>query len=151
MNWLNKLFSAGVGQAVEQIGGVVERVSAGHLGKKEMQLELEKMLHERDTALIAQLTTEITSKEKIMVAELQQGDKFTKRARPTIVYVGLLAALFDGLGYDWAKFTMPPDFWYIWGGVCSVWVIGRSAEKYGAANGLVKAITGNGKGSKILD
>lgn len=141
MSWLKKLFTGGVGEAVEKIGGMVERVSAGHLGKKELKLEVEKMLHERDMTTMAQVTAEIGAKEKVMVAELQQGDSYTKRARPSIVYAGLLAAFIDAIGY--IEFTMPTDFWYVWGGVCGIYAIGRSAEKRGNGNKLTRAITGS--------
>lgn len=141
MGWLNKVFGGGVAEAAEKIGGVVERVSAGHLGKKELQLELEKILHERDMANIEQATAIIGAKERVMVAELKQDDAFTKRARPSIVYVGLIAAVIDAIGT--IDFSMPADFWYVWGGVCGVYAIGRSAEKRGNGNAVTRAITGS--------
>jgi len=118
------------------------------LGKKELHLEIEKMLHEREMALQAEVTQEIQSKERILVAELQQGDNYTKRARPTIVYVGLIGAIVDAINY--IDFTMPSDFWYVWAGVCGVWIIGRSAEKVGSRGRLTAAVTG-GKPPSILE
>jgi hypothetical protein len=38
--------------------------------------------------------------------------------------------------------ALPEDFWLVWGGVCSVWMIGRSAEKLGVGGSMVKGITG---------
>ena len=89
-------------------------------------------------AVLAEATQEIMSKEKILVAELAQGDSYTKRARPTLVYSGLVAMLVEGI--EAIPFTAPEQFWPIWGGVCGVWIIGRSAEK----------IKGNGKKGKVL-
>ncbi|GAF76803.1 unnamed protein product [marine sediment metagenome] len=145
MGWLSKVFGSGLGETAEKIGGVVNKFAEGHLGKKELELELKSMMHARDMALQAEVTAEITAKERIMVAELQQGDKFTKRARPMIIYVGLAAAIIDAV--EAIPFTMPDNFWVVWAGVCGVYVLGRSAEKYGKGGKLAAAITG----SKILD
>jgi hypothetical protein len=30
------------------------------------------------------------------------------------------------------KLELPTEFWYVWGGVCSVWMIGRTIEKTGS-------------------
>lgn len=146
MNWLTKLFSTGAKELTSGILDGAAKLAAGHLGKKELQLELEKMIATRDMAIISQATQEISSKEKILVAELQQGDAYTKRARPTLVYSGLVAMIVQGI--EAIPFTAPEQFWAIWGGVCGVWIIGRSAEKIkGNGNKVVRAITG----SKLLE
>ena len=107
------------------------------------------------------------------MAEMQQGDAYTKRARPSVVYFGLL---FIGLVHDvfplvakimlmaslWGKtdaavsqvastkileltsITLPSEFWWAWGSVISIWSIGRSAERRGMANKLVEMIKGGG-------
>jgi len=149
MSWLKKIFTGGVGEAVEKIGGVVERVSSGHLGKKELKLELEKILHEQSMAQLDMVTAEIGAKERVMVAELQQGDAFTKRARPSIVYAGLFGAFVDAIEY--IDFSFPTDFWYVWGSVCGVYAIGRSVEKV-KKNGTVGKVAGliAGKTPSIL-
>lgn len=119
--------------------------------------QIANMIAGRDEALIE------TSKQ-VILAELQQGDTFTKRARPAIIYVGLLAVVFNHMLIpffnriaEWiaiakgtsleafgglTPMTLPSDFWYVWGGVASVWIIGRSAEKKGANNKLVNMIVG---------
>ncbi len=142
MNWLTKLTSLGADKIMQGISGIME----SHLSRKEQQLEIEKLVHSENMALIAEATQEISSKEKILVAELSQGDPYTKRARPTLVYSGLLAMVVEGI--EAIPFTAPEQFWTIWGGVCGVWIIGRSAEKIkGKGNKVISAITG----SKILD
>jgi len=145
-NWLTRLFGAGVAETATSIGEMVAKVSEGHLGKKELQLEIEKLLQEREMALLGQVTAEIEAQERIMVAELQQGDTYTKRARPTIIYVGLLGALLSGVTY--LNFTLPTDFWLVWGGVCGVYMIGRTVEKRGTngtAGQVAAAITGSSR------
>ena len=118
------------------------------------QMALEGMIMERDAAL--------TSYTKdIIVAEMNQGDNYTKRARPTVVYAGLAFICLTSIIFPmmmWVlavikKDILPPpvlalptDFWWIWGGVCSVWMVGRSFEKRGINSGVINAITGNGNG-----
>jgi hypothetical protein len=61
------------------------------------------------------------SRERVLVAELQQGDSYTKRARPSVVYVGLGVAVLQGVVTPWieavlrafsdADFVMPGGFY----------------------------------------
>ena len=83
---------------------------------------------------------------------MAQGDAFTKRARPSIVYMGLLFiglvyVLFPIVGYfskgELPKLELPSAFWTVWGDICSVWMIGRPAEKLFDGNKIVGMITGN--------
>lgn len=117
---------------------------------------------EKDSATLA-LAVEIDKHEEstvnaqrdIIVAEMNQQDKYTKRARPTIVYAGLLFIFLVHVFFPfytyWTKETVPvlalPDaFWYTWGGVCGVWILGRSYEKAnGVADLTTGLITGNSK------
>jgi hypothetical protein len=82
---------------------------------------------------------------------LNQGDLFTKRARPTVVYFGLVVILLNHVLNPWLAYfvtifmekapalpniQLPGEFWVAWGGICSVWCIGRSAEKIKASGKL---------------
>jgi len=144
--------------------GIVERIwpkKMDDTAKAETVLEIQKLIEARDQVLI-------TSQKEIIVAELQQGDTFTKRARPMIVYVGLGAIVFNHVFLpfvnrivEWitilrtdvlpdafvtlSKINLPEEFWYVWGGVCSVYALGRTAEKRGARNALIGWVTGNKK------
>lgn len=84
------------------------------------------------------------AKEAIITAELQQDDKYTKRARPTIVYVGLGAFILNYILFPWISYfsslffsfelelptiQFPSEFWYAWGGVTGVYAWRRSTEK----------------------
>ena len=86
------------------------------------------------------------------MAELQQGDKFTKRARPLVVYAGLA---FIGINYVVVPIValvnnvvvepipLPTEFWAGWSGIVATWSIGRSLEKRGSQNRVTSAITGS--------
>jgi hypothetical protein len=114
--------------------------------KAQAELGLQQMLQERENAVI-------DAQKSIIVSEMQQGDIYTKRARPTIVYAGLafiflVHVFLPGYAFFSNKavpaLTLPEEFWWAWTGVCSAWVLGRSAEKRGSTNKLVTMITGKG-------
>lgn len=109
----------------------------------------QKLKHEFLMADYREAEGEIHAKRDIIVAELQQSDNFTKRARPAVVYTGLGAMVFNYCFIPFFKFVigviaqlggstititpepfaLPPEFWWAWGGVLSVYVVGRSVEK----------------------
>jgi hypothetical protein len=144
----------GIGSVAELAKGVVDRFfppAATEAEKTAAKLQLQQMLEVRENTLIE-------TQRAVMTAEMAQGDAFTKRARPSIVYFGLFAI---GLVHvmlpvtawvalvatgnpltDMPNIQLPGEFWYTWGGVCSVWIVGRSAERFGGANKLTSAITG---------
>lgn len=154
MNWLKKIFSGGA----DKIIGSVKDFAVAHTGKKELALELEKLVNDQFLAMEQSVQTELQAKERIIVAEMNQGDNYTRRARPTVVYFGLAAIAFDQLVRYIAHFTdnpipltmLPTEFWAAWGGVVSVWVLGRSAEKRGVTGAITAAITGSKKDRKSL-
>ena len=144
----------GLGSVADLAKSVVDRFfppAATPQEKLAAQLQIEQQLQARESAVL-------DTQKAVMTAEMAQGDSYTKRARPSIVYFGLLAI---GLVHvilpivawlvliktgkplsDMPTIALPEQFWLTWGGVCSVWIIGRSAERRGVANKLTTAITG---------
>ena len=153
MNWLAKLFTGGVGELVEKIGGTFDLSGEK---KQAFKIELERLLQERDSEIEETLRTELQAKERVLIAELQQGDNYTKRARPTVVYAGLVFVLVHAvlklLGGYWGipatdlNSLIPNEFWLGWSGIVATWSIGRSFEKRGSRGRLTSMITG----SKLL-
>jgi hypothetical protein len=95
------------------------------------EYELERVSREQETALIE-------AQKSIIISEMQQDDKFTKRARPSIVYAGLgfiflnhvfipIFAFFSNRVIP--NIALPTEFWVAWSSVIGIWAIGRSAEK----------------------
>jgi hypothetical protein len=159
MSWLTKILSGGVGTLVEQVGGVVDKFHMSGEEKQRFKLELEALLQKRDSEIEETIRTELQAKERVLVAELTQGDSYTKRARPTIVYAGLafiflnyclIPAIQSLAGVTVEPFELPNAFWAGWSGIVATWSIGRSAEKRGARNRLTSIITGSGT-SRLLD
>lgn len=110
---------------------------------KEYELQVRGMKMEAAT---------IDAQKSIIVAEMQQSDAYTKRARPTIVYAGLLAIFLAHIIMPYiSHFTrntvpnisLPTDFWYVWGAVCSVWFVGRTLERKGIGGNAVRKINGD--------
>lgn len=146
---------SGLGSIADLAKGLVDRFlppAATDQEKMAAQLQVQQMLEARETAVLDAQTA-------IVTAEMAQGDNYTKRARPSIVYFGLvaiglvhvalpilawLALLKTGKPLsDMPTISLPSEFWTTWGGVCGVWIIGRSWERTGAANKIVGMITGS--------
>lgn len=139
------------------LGTIIGDKTKRDAAKSAVALEMAKMSSELETTYRAELALQ----RDVMVAELEHGDGFTKKARPSIVYAGLAIALFDGAlrpliadltGYFadqqivLTATTLPAQFWAVWGGVCGIYAIGRTREKIGAQPGkLLNAVFGNGK------
>lgn len=143
----------GLGSVADFAKGLVNRFfppSMTDAEKAQAQVKLQEMIDKRESAVVE-------AQKSIMVAEMQQADNYTKRARPTLVYAGLLfiflvhvvfpiAAFFAGKNMP--NLSLPAEFWWAWTGVCGIWIVGRSAEKRGAtglAGKIAGAITGTGK------
>lgn len=123
-------------------------------------LDLERLNQQREEQLEKYIRQELETKKEVLLAELNQGDKYTKRARPTVVYVGLIFILLEVFGLrhiileaiadDGAQLQSLLDssdkifntFLWAWGGVLGVYSIGRSAEKRGVSNKWLRNITG---------
>lgn len=133
-------------------------------GSKEEQNKFETnmltLVQRRDSEIEETLRQEMAAKERVLVAELNQGDNYTKRARPTVVYAGLGIVFLNHIVLPWIaafaqievpQIEVPPIFWTGWSGIVITWSIGRSAEKMGSKKSVVAAITGNQDLQKRLD
>lgn len=140
----------GIGSIADLAKGLVDRFLPAKMTdaeKDQAQIQMQEILDKREKALVE-------SQKSIIVAEMQQTDNYTKRARPTLVYSGLLFIFLVHVAFPIAVFftdkqmptiSLPSEFWWAWSGVCGIWVMGRSAEKRGVAGKLTSMITGNKK------
>lgn len=140
-----------IAKGVGAIAGIFKDKADGKINDTDAAVAVEKVRASLTSQVEETVQLEMEAKKSVIVAELQQGDKYTKRARPSIIYFGLLAAsaeavlkavaVFGGLPEDVilpASF-LPTIFWGAWGGVASTWVIGRSVERRGASNAAGRA------------
>ena len=100
--------------------------------------ELTKLENDWKTKALDFEKNVIDKKAEVMIAELKQDDKFTKRARPTILYAGLVILATNHVLLPWVNhfignapptIDIPPEFWYAWGGVAGIYSFKRSDEK----------------------
>ena len=154
MGILTSLFSSGIGTTIEAIGSTVKKFVTTDNDRMQMQKELEAILQKRDSEVEQTIRKELEARERIMVAEMQQSDNYTKRARPTVVYFGLFAIFFNYMLVPLLQsvttaqiqpFPLPAEFWLAWGGVVGVYSIGRSMEKRGDRSKVTNFITGSEK------
>lgn len=138
----------GIGPVADLAKGIIDKIFPPKMSEAEKasaQIALQEMLQKRENLVI-------DAQKSIIVSEMQQGDNFTKRARPTLVYAGLVFIFLVHVVFPIAAYltsqklpelSLPEEFWWAWSGVCGVWVLGRSAEKRGVTGKLVGMITGN--------
>ena len=153
MNFISQIVETGRKEVLTDVDTLFTRHGIDPAKQKEIRPELEKLLQDRNSAIEQTIGAELSAKERILVAELQQGDAYTKRARPTVVYAGLgfillnyciVPAIQAIAGAAVVKpFALPPEFWVAWGGIVATWSVGRSAEKRGSRSRAVSMITGS--------
>ncbi len=160
MSWLTNVLGGSIGKVLDAGGALADRFIQTADEKSAFKLEFEKLIQKRDSEIEQTFRTTIEAKERVMVAELKHGDAYTKRARPTVVYVGLAAIIFNYcviptisviLDRVFPPFELPTEFWAAWGGVVATWSIGRTMEKRGVRNKFVSAMTGAASKGSILD
>lgn len=135
---LDKIIGLGVDKIANGLGGLVDRFITTSDEKNQFKLEMQKVIQAEAESMSRLAIAEYESKKEIIVAELQHGDNFTKRARPSIVYVGLGVIIYNYClvptlqsiaSVPLVQFNLPEEFWYAWTGVCGVYAWGRSKEK----------------------
>ena len=156
---LSTILTAGIGNLAEKIGGVVDRFVHSKDEQAEFKLAMETLLQQAGSELEQTVRAELQAKERVMVAELTHGDNYTKRARPSLAYFGMLVIFINYVAAPIAaafsdvlipELTLPDGFWYAWGGVVATWSVGRTMERRGAKNNVLSLITGN-KPNSLLD
>jgi hypothetical protein len=125
-------------------------------------LRMEELTQQREKEIEVTIRQELNAKKEVLLAELKQDDRYTKRARPTVVYVGLIFILLELLGLRHiimhylnidSEIIANSDqifkmFLGVWGSVLGVYSIGRSVEKRGTRNAWTSFITGNKTNTK---
>ena len=165
--WLTKLLGGGLVKMGQGVADIVDQFKLTDDEKAKFNLDMETLLQKRDSEIEATIQKELDTSARIIEAEMAQDDNYTKRARPTVIYVGLAMyvlnflilpklAVLAVLATDPMKaalitqvFTpvhIPDSFTMAWGGVVAIYAGGRTMEKRGARNAGTQAMTGNGKG-----
>ena len=162
-----KFLGGSVGEFADKIGGVFDRFIQTKDEKAQFILDVLPIIQRRDSEIEETIHVELKTASDVIQAELVQSDKYTKRARPTIIYSGLamfilndvifpklaiLAAFMDDeVSRDiviaaLAPIAISPVFITSWAGIVAIYAGGRTLEKRGIKNAAVEAMTGNGMG-----
>ena len=155
MSFFSKLLRGGLKTILDPITETIDKFTLTKDEKQQFQLEVQSRLLQLESELEQTYRTELDSRMEIIKAEMAQKDKFTKRARPSIIYLGLLfifiihvaipaLAYVSGVQQDqMPNISLPAEFWWAWGTVVSVYGAGRSAEKIGITNKITQIATGS--------
>jgi hypothetical protein len=150
MSILDSIFDLGT-KIIKPVDDLIDNLHTSQEEKDAAKVEIEKIVSERISEAEATARAELAAKQAIIVAEMQQGDKFTKRARPWLLYSGMIMTAINYVlvpivqqfaGMDIKPFELPTQFWMAWGGASTAWIVGRSAERRGVKNKLTSLITG---------
>ena len=155
MSIFSKLFSDGAGGLITSLGDLIDRFTLSKEEKQQFKLEVQSQLLQAEQELEETYRAELEARTAVIKAEMAQGDKYTKRARPSIIYGGLICiflvhvllptiAYIAGAGNNMPDIDLPQEFWWAWGTVVSVYGAGRTAEKMGVINKFTQAATGSG-------
>lgn len=158
---------AAIPKVIDLVAGIFQKKAEGELTETQAKAEVDKVMALAMAEIETTYRAELDLQREVMVAELQQGDAFTKRARPSIVYVGLGIVAFSaivtrsvGVYAVWQLLSGEADlaatqatteavrqimsvpvaddfFWAAWGGVASFWVVGRTRERAGSEPGRI--------------
>lgn len=163
---ITSLFSGGISGILDGISKIVDQFHLSPQEKQQLQLETQKLLQNKFLEIEQTLRTVIEARAEIIKAELESGDNYVRRARPTIAYagiayIGINKVLFPILARILMLFMtnmdkihmltsslpdLPTAFWTAWAGVTGSWVIGRTFEKRG-----ISVKTGNDKVDKLAN
>ncbi|MDW7693785.1 holin family protein [Flammeovirgaceae bacterium SG7u.111] len=153
-SFFSKVFSGGVADVVDSLGNVADKFITTKEEKEQFKAEAQIRLMQIESQLEETYRTELQERRAIIEAEMAQGDNYTKRARPTIVYAGLAfvciihvilpVIAFIADADKMPDIKLPDEFWWAWGTVVSVYGVGRSAEKMGVTNKITELATGSG-------
>ncbi len=152
MSWIAKILGSGFSGLADGVSKILGAAGVENADQKAaIGLEIQKLANEEARFVADEIMAEMSSKEKILVAELNQGDSYTKRARPTVVYAGLVILVVNHIFLPWFAYfagmviptiDIPGIFWTGWSGIVMTWSVGRSMEKRGIKNKIINKITG---------
>jgi len=153
MSFLSSVFAGGASKLIDSVKSLADEFHLSGEEKRAFTAQMESLLQQRDSEIEQTIRAELNAKAQIMVAELTHGNDYTKNARPSVVYFGLIATFWNYMlvptvqslmGVDVQVFQLPTEFWVAWGGITGTYVVGRSAEKRGTRNRATEMITGSG-------
>ncbi len=148
---LKKIMGALGGSLIKDISDAADKFITTDEERLVFESKTQELVFNRFAEIEESAREEMKAKASIIVAEMQSGDNFTKRARPSVVYFGMIVIainhvlgpwLFVAAGHEIPSIELPSEFWYAWSGIVATWSLGRSVERRGAQNKLTSLING---------
>ena len=140
-----------IGTVIEQGAAIADEFHLSGEEKAEFKQRDEERLLKLREAIETTVQARYSAVSKIIASEMQHGSNFTKNARPSLVYSGLAMFFIKMIGSGFGvEFDIPSEFTYTWGGVCGVWVLGRSTERVAENGGLLGKAAAMATGNKAL-
>lgn len=135
--------------AATLIGKVMQSATMSAAEKAYISQDMSKSAVELEKEFSEAYKVELATRAEIIKTEMMQSDKFTKRARPAVVYVFLTMTF---LNYTVLPFiasifkltdlqlVIPSEAWSAFKIVLGVYVVGRTFEKSSGINKITSAI-----------
>lgn len=164
MSWFSSFFGDTARGIIEGVHKIVDEFHLSGEEKQQFVLAAEKLVTDRFMAAEESARSSINARMQVIVAEINQGDLYTKRTRPMIARWGLYTIMYNYAGVptltsaakflgglldnaaliamEAQPFSLPTEFWYAWGGIVGTYAIGRSFEKGGVMQNIAKHMTG---------
>lgn len=127
-----------LGPLIKEGSKMIDKLTLTKEEKEEFKLKFAGLANEQERQIQETIRQKDKSTAQIITAEVQQDDKYTKRARPTVIYVGILLIIWAyavipvlNNQFDWEiAHEIPNFFWQAWAAIVSVYAGGRSLEKW---------------------
>ena len=134
---------------IDSAGKIIDDIVTTDEERLAARIKLQDLLQNFAREQELTLRKELEAKERIIVAELEQKDKFTKRARPSVIYSGIVFIFLNYVLFpmltvffriDAPKLELPTEFWIAWGGIVATYNIARTVDKRGDKNNKLSKI-----------
>ena len=143
MDWISTI--AGT---IKSAFGLVDDLHTSQEEKEGFKIKLQELFNQHERDIMANYQKEMASVKDIIVAELGQDDKYTKRARPTVLYlfiiiVSLNYCIFPFVNHFLSEKTLPiislpAEAWQMFQLIFGVYAVGHSFEKMSGTDPVKK-------------
>lgn len=149
MNWITT-----IADTLKSAFGLVDDLHTSEEEKSSLKIKLQELFNQHQRDVMANYNKEMQSVRDVIVAELNQDDNYTKRARPTVLYLFIVIVMLNYCIFPFINhFTvkplplidLPPEAWQMFQWIFGVYGVGRSVEKMSGTDPVKKMFSKFGK------
>lgn len=154
MSILSKIFSSGAEKIVGAVGDVLDKVTTtqdeknkAEIAKMQLQIYIQQRLIELENEVEKTVQQDLENQRELIKLEMQNSDPYVRRARPSIIWVGLGIMIFNYvflplfqliIGNTISPVKLPAEYWTVWGIYAGGYAYLRTREKTkGNGNGII--------------